>query len=101
MLAEGGPGGIILLVTDGQNSPGYHNIFDVLPTILKSGIRVITIAFGPEADKNIEYLADMTDGKSYFVHDDDTSEALGEAFQCALTYQSTISAEDMHIKVHH
>ncbi len=47
MLAEGGKqGGIILLVTDGQNSPGYHDIAGVLPVILENGIRVITIAFG-------------------------------------------------------
>ncbi len=46
MLAQGGPGGIVLLVTDGKNSPGYRNIDDVLPEILEAGIRVITIALG-------------------------------------------------------
>lgn len=46
MLSEDGQGGIALLVTDGKNSPGYDNIFDVLPELLQSKIRVITIALG-------------------------------------------------------
>ena len=100
MLSEGGPGGIILLVTDGQNSPGYHDICDVQGEIMVAGIRVISIAFGAEADKNIETLADLTDGKSYFVRDEDTSEALNEAFQSAITYQSAVSADKVHVKLY-
>ena len=46
MLVEAGPGGTILLVTDGKNSPGYHDICDVQADIVQAGIRVITIAFG-------------------------------------------------------
>lgn len=53
-----------------------------------------------EADPNIEKLADLTDGKSYFVRDEDTSEALNEAFLGAMTYQSAISSStDLQIKV--
>jgi len=45
-------------------------------------------------------LADLTDGKSYFVSDEDTSEALHEAFLGAMTYQSAISSStDLQIKV--
>ena len=49
MLQEAGPGGTILLVTDGKNSPGYHDICDIQPDIVAAGIRVITIAFGWDA----------------------------------------------------
>ena len=41
-------GGIIVLVTDGKNSPGYLHISDVQEDIFKAKIRVITIAFGCE-----------------------------------------------------
>ncbi len=42
-------GGVIVLVTDGKNSPGYLHISDVQEDILKAKIRVITIAFGCES----------------------------------------------------
>lgn len=50
-----------------------------------------------EADENIENLADLTDGKSYYVRDDDSSEGFNEAFYHALTYQSSVSANEMMI----
>ena len=43
---SGDQGGIIVLVTDGKNSPGYKDTYDVEPKIIKAGIRVITIALG-------------------------------------------------------
>lgn len=46
MLAEAGEGGIILLVTAGQNTPGCLSIADVESEIVAAGIRVITIAIG-------------------------------------------------------
>ena len=39
-------GGTILLITDGENSPGYYDICHVQPELVKANIRVITIAFG-------------------------------------------------------
>ncbi len=42
-------GGVIVLVTDGKNSPGYLHISDVEEDVIKAGIRVITIAFGCES----------------------------------------------------
>jgi hypothetical protein len=49
MLQEKGnnkTGGIIVLVTDGKNSPGYLSISDVENEIIQANIRVITVAFG-------------------------------------------------------
>jgi calcium-activated chloride channel regulator 4 len=49
MLQEKGnnkTGGIIVLVTDGKNSPGYLSISDVQKDIIRANIRVITIAIG-------------------------------------------------------
>ena len=39
-------GGTILLITDGENSPGYYDICHVQPELVQAGIRVVTIAFG-------------------------------------------------------
>jgi hypothetical protein len=44
-------------------------------------------------------LADVTGGKSYFIKDDDSSEALQQAFVGASTYQSTVKNEDLIFKL--
>ena len=44
MLQNGG--GTILLISDGQNSPGYCNINDALSSIVENDIRVVSIALG-------------------------------------------------------
>ena len=52
-----------------------------------------------EADTNIEHLADVTGGKSYFIKDDDSSEALQQAFSGACTYQSIVNNDDLKFKL--
>lgn len=51
-----------------------------------------------EADPRIEMLAELTDGKSYFVHDWHNHDALRDAFVGALTYQTSIGG-DLHVKL--
>ena len=46
VLKSGGEGGIIILMTDGEQNCGGSNISYVIPNIVQSGARVITIAFG-------------------------------------------------------
>jgi hypothetical protein len=112
------------LVTDGKNSPGYLDISDVKEDLFEAGVHVITIAFGFEkkficysissqhlivfismcayrenADKNLENLADKTEGKSYFVKDEDSSEALKQAFLGASTFQSRVKHGDLIFKL--
>ncbi|XP_046655991.1 calcium-activated chloride channel regulator 4-like isoform X2 [Daphnia pulicaria] len=102
MLQEKGnnkTGGIIVLVTDGRNSAGYLDISDVEEDIVKAGIRVVTVAFGSEADSNIERLADVTGGKSYYIKDGDSSEAIQQAFTGACTYQSRVKNDDLKFKL--
>ena len=41
MLQEAGDGGIIVLATDGENSPGHLGIVDVEPMLVSAGIRVV------------------------------------------------------------
>lgn len=52
-----------------------------------------------DADNNIEKLADATGGKSYFISDDDSSEALQQAFSGACTYQSRVKNNDLKFKL--
>ena len=51
------------------------------------------------ADKNLENLADKTEGKSYFVKDEDSSEALKQAFLGASTFQSRVKNSDLIFKL--
>jgi hypothetical protein len=44
-------------------------------------------------------LADVTGGKSYFIKDDDSSEALQQAFMGACTYQSRVKNNDLRFKL--
>ncbi|KAI9559824.1 hypothetical protein GHT06_013831 [Daphnia sinensis] len=92
-------GGTIVLVTDGKNSPGYLDIAAVQKDVVKAGVRVISVGFGKEADNNIENLADLTDGKSYFIHDDDSSEALEQAFLGACTQQWNVQNSELKFKL--
>ena len=43
----------------------------------------------------MEILADLTNGKSYFVDDKDTSADIQEAFQGALTFQPYVNSSDL------
>ena len=45
VLRPGGPGGVILLLTDGEETDRPF-INDVLPSVINSGARVVSIAFG-------------------------------------------------------
>lgn len=46
LLVNDGKGGIIVLITDGKNSPGRTTIADAEPQLIDAKIRVVTIGFG-------------------------------------------------------
>ena len=52
-----------------------------------------------KADQNLEDLARKTEGKSYFVKDEDGGAALQEAFLGASTFQSSVHNEDLIFKL--
>ena len=64
-------GGNILLITDGkQNCAGGADcvkVSEMTDLFVERNIRVVTIAMGPDADPEIEDLAERTGGKSYYV----------------------------------
>ena len=70
-LLAGKSGGNILLITDGkQNCAGGADCVEVsemTDLFVERNIRVVTIAMGPDADPEIEDLAERTGGKSYYV----------------------------------
>lgn len=45
MLRSGGPGGVILLVTDGEETDRPY-IYEVLQEVISADVRVVSIAFG-------------------------------------------------------
>nr|XP_053637251.1 LOW QUALITY PROTEIN: calcium-activated chloride channel regulator 4-like [Cherax quadricarinatus] len=76
----------ILIITDGEENEDPR-ISDVLNEVIQARICVITVAFGSNADPNLEVLSDKTGCKSYTVNDNDQNTMLQDAFQETLTRQ--------------
>jgi len=102
-LLAGKSGGNILLITDGkQNCAGGADCVEVsemTDLFVERNIRVVTIAMGPDADPEIEDLAERTGGKSYYVEDYGTSGNINDAFGGSTTYQpgDTIGNTDIEV----
>ena len=52
-----------------------------------------------QADEKIEYLSTGTDGKSFFVDENDVSQGLSNAFIGSLIYEPAVRSEDTTVKV--
>lgn len=90
----GSNGGVIILITDGMQDcetapgdPACKTIEDMTPDVLARQTRVVTIAFGLEADPALEDLAVKSGGKSYFIDDYSGPGTINDAFTGSLTYQ--------------
>lgn len=77
---------VILLITDGEENENPR-IEHIMKNVLESGVRVVTVAFGAEADPKLERIAQLTGGKTFTVNDLDEGLMLEDAFEGALTYQ--------------
>lgn len=77
---------VILLITDGEENENPR-IEHIMNNVLESGVRVVTVAFGAEADPKLERVAQLTGGKTFTVNDVDEGLMLEDAFEGALTYQ--------------
>ncbi|XP_063590518.1 calcium-activated chloride channel regulator 4A-like [Penaeus indicus] len=90
---------VIVLVTDGKENKSPY-ISDVKDKVIDSGARVVTIAFGDQADPNLESLAEATGGKTFTVVDADDGGMLDDAFLGALTYQPGDKLTDMKVQIY-
>ena len=61
-------GGVIILLTDGQNNRGPP-LSSLQSTIINSQVRIVTMAVGTESDPNLENFARWSNGMTYFIHD--------------------------------
>jgi hypothetical protein len=52
-----------------------------------------------KADTHLENLADETEGKSYFIKDEDSSGVIQDAFLTASTFQSSVKNNDLIFKL--
>lgn len=57
------------------------------------------MAYRRSAEDKIEELADKTNGKSYFIDDNDSSQGLNDAFVGSLTYQPAVSTDQIVVLV--
>jgi len=102
---NGGKGGNILLITDGvqlcyDSDPSICTaVSEMADVLVERNVRVVTIAMGPDADPEIEELAEKTGGKSYYVEDYSTSGSINDAFGGSSTYQpgDTIGNTDIDV----
>eukprot|EP00058_Branchiostoma_floridae_P007703 XP_002593191.1 hypothetical protein BRAFLDRAFT_72730 [Branchiostoma floridae] len=83
--AQGDPsGGILFLMSDGQENEA-PDIATVTPQVLAKGIIIDTLAYKRSADPQIESLALLTGGKSYFYSGEQgDSTALNDAFTASV-----------------
>ncbi|XP_043233012.1 calcium-activated chloride channel regulator 1-like [Amphibalanus amphitrite] len=99
--ALGGPGGIIILMTDGDenlgcdnpNAPGDWDMTDLYGPVEEAQVIVVTMAFGTSADTRLEKFAEISGGRTYFIDDTKAALDLDQAFQGCLTYQPDITVE--------
>merc|ERR1719450_2074686 len=102
---NGGKGGNILLITDGvqlcyDSDPTVCTaVSEMADVLVERNVRVVTIAMGPDADPEIEELAEKTGGKSYYVEDYSTSGNINDAFGGSTTSQpgDTIGNTDIEV----
>ena len=84
-------GGNILLITDGhqqcKGDLGCISVAEATEEMVERNIRVVTIALGPDADPEIEDLAEKTGGKSFYVEDNGSTGSFNDAFGGSSTYQ--------------
>eukprot|EP00095_Tigriopus_kingsejongensis_P007258 maker-scaffold286_size222086-snap-gene-1.22 protein:Tk07258 transcript:maker-scaffold286_size222086-snap-gene-1.22-mRNA-1 annotation:"hypothetical protein DAPPUDRAFT_255495" len=108
LTKDGSRGGVMIYVTDGEyncNNQGGHDGSDLNDPAIKkliedNNIKVITIAFGKDADPNLENLATWSNGKTYFIPDGSGIDDLNDAFSGSLTYQPSIPTQDMEFVIH-
>merc|ERR1719239_1787753 len=104
---KGSNGGVIILITDGMqdcetgpDDPTCLTIEDMKPDVLARQTRVVTIAFGLEADPALEDLALQSGGKSYFIDDYSGPGSINDAFTGSMTYQPGDVLGDSTTTVH-
>lgn len=90
----------VILVVSGSPENEYPYIDDMLSKVVQSGVRVVTVALGNEAEIKLQTLASATGGKAFAVSDDDEGGALDEALLGALAYQPEGSLKDVQVKLH-
>uniref|UniRef100_T1JCB1 VWFA domain-containing protein n=1 Tax=Strigamia maritima TaxID=126957 RepID=T1JCB1_STRMM len=82
-------GGTIILVSDGEESPDTLKVEDVIKELEKSRIRVISIVFTQSASQTLEQVATVTNGRTFFVSNENGIEAMASALFEAVAHQET------------
>ncbi|XP_006812944.1 calcium-activated chloride channel regulator 4-like [Saccoglossus kowalevskii] len=87
VLEDGGKsarGGILLLITDGQENESPY-IDTVKPDLISKGVAVDTIALSSNADDKLATLSNDTRGLSYWESEDQQSTALNDAITATIS----------------
>ncbi|XP_038061372.1 calcium-activated chloride channel regulator 1-like [Patiria miniata] len=89
---DGTQGGIILLVSDGEET---HRPFvaDVMGDVIASGVIVDTLAFGQQASVLLPDISKATGGKTFFYSNEPGSNTLYEAFAATMERGDVIDSD--------
>ena len=87
-------GGALVFLTDGMQSSGYLGIQDVIDEVVSREVRVCTVAFGEDADPDIEELAKRTNGAAYFVSDYSGPAEINNALSSCLEFLPSPESKD-------
>ncbi|XP_070541136.1 calcium-activated chloride channel regulator 1-like [Ptychodera flava] len=98
-------GGVILLVTDGQENEN-DKMDEMMPMLKDKNVTVDFIAIGGNASKNLETIAESTNGMSFSYSEEySSSNGLNEAFdtisqrgQNVLTLPVTVYSKALHVE---
>jgi len=103
-------GGVIIFLTDGDEEcndksnkddiDGNINNPELLQDIVDRNIRVVTIAFGKDASQDLENLARISGGKTFFVPDGNDNQAINDAFRAAMAYDPALPSSEQEVLIY-
>lgn len=87
-----------MLITDGEENV-QPLIKDVLPEVLEYNVIINAVAFGSEADGQLEYMTTITGGTGYFFSNNGSrpASALDSAFLESITSQADIDLQPVQV----
>ena len=89
-------GGSAIFLTDGEQNCGSQNstVQDAIASVVAQKVRVCTIAFGSQADQELEKLAAATGGAAFFVPDDSGPADINNALASCLDFLPSVETRE-------
>ncbi|CAG2119810.1 unnamed protein product, partial [Medioppia subpectinata] len=92
-------GSTIVLITDGEENQNEPKIEEIMPELLKAGVRVDSIALSNGSDARLERISMESGGKCFYMKDNDsaTNTAMETAFMGFVSQQRDVEIQTVTI----